>query len=66
MGLLATASLMPGCHAFRATGITTSLAAGGTLEHAQAVAMHESPRTIKLCDGISDKITLDEVERIRV
>jgi integrase len=34
-----------GCHVFRATGITAYLEAGGTLENAQAMAAHESPRT---------------------
>jgi integrase/recombinase XerD len=53
-----------GCHTFRATGITAYLDAGGTLENAQAVAAHESPRTIKLYDRMADVITLDEVERI--
>lgn len=38
------------CHIFRATGITAYLEAGGTLENAQAMAAHESPRTTKLCD----------------
>jgi integrase len=36
------------CHTFRATGITTYLENGGTLEHAQTIANHESPRTTKL------------------
>jgi site-specific recombinase XerD len=52
------------CHTFRATGITAYLANGGTLEGAQALAAHESPRTTKLYDRTSDEITLDEVERI--
>lgn len=52
------------CHTFRATGITAYLANGGTLEKAQAIAAHESPRTTKLYDRTSDGITLDEVERI--
>jgi integrase/recombinase XerD len=34
-----------GCDVFRATGITASLEAGGTLKNAQAMAAHESPRT---------------------
>ena len=42
-----------GCHTFRATGITAYLEAGGTLENAQAMAAHESPRTTKLCTGAS-------------
>jgi site-specific recombinase XerD len=53
-----------GCHTFRATGITAYLEAGGTLENAQAMAAHESPRTTKLYDRTADMITLDEVERI--
>jgi site-specific recombinase XerD len=55
-----------GCHTFRATGITAYLEAGGTLENAQAMAAHESPRTTKLYDRTGDEITLDEVERISI
>jgi site-specific recombinase XerD len=54
------------CHAFRATGITDYLGNDGTIEKAQAIAAHESPRTTKLYDRTSDKITLDEVERIQI
>jgi integrase/recombinase XerD len=36
------------CHSFRATGITAYLQNGGTLEHAQQIAAHQSPRTTKL------------------
>ena len=53
-----------GCHTFRATGITAYLENGGTLEKAQAIAAHESPRTTKLYDRSNDQVTLDEVERI--
>jgi hypothetical protein len=35
------------------------LEAGGTLENAQAMAAHESPRTTKLYDRTGDEITLD-------
>ena len=42
------------------------LEAGGTLENAQAMAAHESPRTTKLYDRTGDEITLDEVERITI
>jgi len=52
------------CHTFRATGITEYLRNGGTIEHAQAIAAHESPRTTKLYDRTSDAISLDEIERI--
>lgn len=52
------------CHTFRATGITAYLENGGTIENAQAIAAHESPRTTKLYDRTSDEITLDEIERI--
>jgi site-specific recombinase XerD len=55
-----------GCYTFRATGITAYLEAGGTLENAQAMAAHESPRTTKLYDRTGDEITLDEVERIAI
>ena len=51
-------------HSLRATGITVYLENGGTLEHAQAIAAHESPRTTKLYDRTSDDLSLDEIERI--
>jgi len=54
------------CHTFRGTGITAFLENGGTIENAQAIAGHESPRTTKLYDRTCDEITLDEVERIRI
>jgi site-specific recombinase XerD len=53
-----------GNHTFRATGITAYLKNGGTLEHAQQIANHASPRTTKLYDRRTDEISLDEVERI--
>lgn len=53
-------------HSCRATGITTYLQNGGTLEKAQAMAGHESPRTTMLYDRTSDEITADEVERILI
>jgi integrase len=52
------------CHTFRATGITTYLLNGGTLEKAQQIAAHESPRTTKLYDRTSDEVSLDEIEKI--
>jgi site-specific recombinase XerD len=55
-----------GCHTFRATGITAYLANGGALEHAQEMAAHESPRTTKLYDRTKERLTQDEVERIRL
>ena len=55
-----------GNHSFRATGITAYLDNGGALEHAQAMAAHESPRTTKLYDRTDDQITLDEVEKIGI
>ena len=63
----ARAAGLPGttcCHTFRATGITVYLLNGGTVEKAQQIAGHESPRTTKLYDRTSDVISLDEVERI--
>ena len=47
----------------RCTGITAYLKNKGTLEAAQPIANHESPRTTKLYDRRQDEISLDEVER---
>jgi len=55
-----------GNHTFRATGITAYLRNGGALEHAQEMAAHESPRTTKLYDRTKERLTQDEVERIRL
>ena len=55
-----------GCHSFRATGITAYLANGGTLETAAAMANHASTRTTQLYDRRGDRVSLDEVERIRL
>jgi site-specific recombinase XerD len=55
-----------GNHTFRATGITAYLKNAGTLEHAQTMANHSSPRTTKLYDRRQDEISLDEVERIAI
>jgi integrase/recombinase XerD len=54
------------CHTFRATGLTNFLANGGTLENAQVMADHASPRTTQLYDSTGDEITFDEVERIAI
>ena len=55
-----------GNHTFRATGITAYIKNKGTLEAAQHIANHESPRTTKLYDRRSDEISLDEVEKIGI
>jgi integrase/recombinase XerD len=55
-----------GSHALRATSVTAYLEGGGTLEKAQTMAAHESPRTTKLYDRTADEITLDEVERTTI
>ena len=62
----AVAGLPPStcCHTFRATGITAYLSNGGTLEHAQQIAGHASPKTTKLYDRTADTVTVDEIERI--
>jgi site-specific recombinase XerD len=62
--LEAGVSVTTTCHTFRASGITAYLENGGTIEHAQQIAAHESPRTTKLYDRTSDAISLDEIERI--
>jgi integrase len=55
-----------GNHTFRATGITSYLANGGALEHAQEMAAHETPRTTKRYDRTKERLTQDKVERIRL
>ena len=62
----AAAALPPStcCHTFRATGITAYLSNGGTLERAQQIAGHASPKTTKLYDRTADTVTVDEIERI--
>ena len=55
-----------GNHTFRATGITAYLGNGGALEHAQEMAAHERPGTTKLYDRKKERLTWDEVERIRL
>ncbi len=39
---------------------------GGALEHTHEMAAHESPRTTKLYDRTKERLTQDEVERIRL
>ena len=54
------------CHSFRATGITNYLSNGGSLEDARAIAAHESSLNHqRVYDRTGDRITLDEIERIR-
>jgi len=55
-----------GNHTFRATGITTYLKNGGTLENAAAMANHASTRATQLYDRCHDDISLAAHERIRV
>ena len=45
-------------------GITAYLSNGGTLEHAQRIVGHASPKTTKLYDRTADTISVDEIERI--
>ena len=54
------------CHTLRATGITAYLLNGGTLERAQAIAAHESPRTTKLYDRTADEVTVEDIEKIGI
>ena len=53
------------CHSARATGITAFLNNGGSLESAQQIPAHASPRTTSLYDRTRDEITLEEIERVR-
>ena len=55
-----------GNHSLRATGITDYLTNNGTLEHAQQMANHSSPRTTKLYDRRNDEVALEEYERVGI
>jgi site-specific recombinase XerD len=55
-----------GNHSMLATGIIDYQKSDGTLEHAQTMAAHSSPRTTKLNDRRSDETALDEYEKVRI
>lgn len=55
-----------GNHSLRATGITDYLKSEGTLEHAQNMAAHSSPRTTNLYDRRNDDTALDEYAKVRI
>lgn len=55
-----------GNHSMRATGITDYLKSKGTLEYAQQMANHSSPRTTKLYDRREDDASLDEYEKVGI
>jgi integrase len=55
-----------GNHSLRATGITDYLKNQGTLENAQVMANHSSPRTTKLYDRRSDETSLDKYEKVGI
>lgn len=55
-----------GNHSFRATGITTYLNAGGSLEDARIMANHSDATTTKLYDRTGDKVKIKEVNRIEI
>lgn len=53
-------------HTFRATGITVYLENGGTIENARNIAAHASIKTTQTYDRREERITLDEISRIRL
>lgn len=55
-----------GNHSFRATGITTYLNAGGSLEDARIMANHSNATTTKLYDRTGDIAKIQEVKRIDI
>jgi hypothetical protein len=55
-----------GCHTFRATGIPPTSPPVARSSTPQEMAAHESPRTTKLYDRTKERLTQDEVERIRL
>ncbi len=52
-------------HSFRATGITNYMSNGGRIDVAQERANHADSRTTAMYDHSQDKVTLEELERIR-
>ena len=46
--------------------MTIYLQNGGTLERAQRIGPHATPRTTNLSDRTEDRIELDQVEQIRL
>jgi len=54
-----------GNHSWRATGITTYLNNGGSLENAQDIAGHASPKTTRLYDRRDEADMRAEITRIR-
>lgn len=65
------AKSLQGCRATPAATLSRRryypyLEAGGTIEDAQAIAAHESPRTTNLYDHTTDDLTLDGIERIMI
>jgi hypothetical protein len=50
----------------RATGITDYLKHEGTLENAQQMANHSSPRTTKLYDRRNEEASLDEYAKVGI
>jgi site-specific recombinase XerD len=52
-------------HTFRATGLTTFLENGGSIEDAQRMAAHSALATTQIYDRREDAVTIENVERIR-
>jgi hypothetical protein len=68
-GLLSTRMLKRISRAedMRATGTTNYLKSDATLENAQVMAAHSSPRTTKPYDRDgNDKTVIDEYEKVRI
>ena len=55
-----------GNHSMRATGITDYLKSEGTLERAQIMAAHSSPRTTKLYDRRNEDASVSEYEKVKI
>lgn len=53
-------------HTFRATGITVYLENGGTIENARNIAAHASIKTTQTYDRRDERVTLDEINKIRL
>ena len=53
-------------HSFPATGITEYMNSGGIIEIAQQIAGHKSSSTTRIYDRSRDRLTIEEIERVKI
>jgi hypothetical protein len=50
----------------RTLAVTAYRMSGSAIKHVLTIARHESAKMTKLCDRTSDRIDLDEIEKIQI